>query len=47
LVAAPCPEARVSKHGILEVRQEDDRVINFLEKPDPKVIIHFLTKNNF
>jgi NDP-sugar pyrophosphorylase family protein len=31
-------EERVNKNGILEVREEDRRVINFLEKPDPKVI---------
>ena len=37
MVHTPCLEERVSKHGILEVREEDGRVLNFLEKPDPQV----------
>ncbi|XP_050724703.1 uncharacterized protein LOC127002685 isoform X3 [Eriocheir sinensis] len=35
VLSAPVAEENVSKHGIIEVG-EGDRVINFLEKPDPQ-----------
>ena len=34
IVACPCPEERVSKHGIIEI-DKNGRVTSFLEKPNP------------
>jgi len=34
IIAAPCPEEEVSKHGIIELDTDDDpKVVSFLEKP--------------
>ena len=37
IVACPCPEEKVSKHGIIEIDSEG-KVTSFLEKPKPTEI---------